>query len=86
MHCVKKVFFKSQGSKLFIDEIQIKSQCGIGNGIDNDIELDFVLCQNNNCCSIEALPLISSDCNDPDYFTNSWPSQLGMVILFPYQF
>ena len=63
------------GSKLFIDEIQIKSQCGIGNGVDSDIDLAFVLCQSNNCCSIEALPMVSADCNELDYFTNS---QLGI--------
>ena len=63
------------GSKLFIDEIQIKSQCGIGNGVDSDIDLAFVLCQSDNCCSIEALPMVSADCNELDYFTNS---QLGI--------
>ena len=66
------------GSKLFIDEIQIKSQCGIGNGVDSDIDLAFVLCQSDNCCSIEALPMVSADCNELDYFTNS---QLGIFIL-----
>lgn len=79
------VFFREgrdfDGSKLFIDEIQIKSQCGIGNGVDSDIDLAFVLCQSNNCCSIEALPMVSADCNELDYFTNS---QLGYCADFDF--
>ena len=45
-------------SKLLINEIQIKTQCSADHEVTNDVDLLLVLCQNENCCSIEALPTI----------------------------
>ena len=71
------------GEKLLIDELQIKSQCSLDYGIPNDVDLDIIFCQKGNCCSIGALPMVTPDCSESDFFTNS---QLGYCADFDFGF
>ena len=51
--------------------------------VDNDVDLDLIFCQKENCCSIGALPMLTPDCIESDSFTNN---QLGFCADFVFGF